>query len=327
MHASATHDVSSTTEANPPQPSSPQQPQPSTPQHPSTTTTHHTSAPLNKHSPLQLSTPQQLQPSTHQHPSTTTTLHTPAPINNHNPPPQHPSTTTTLHTSASVNNHNPPHTSTPQQPQPSTPQKRQTAHQSRVGPSGGWSPVGGAEASAPSWVGVARGWPAGAGGRATGATGALVRARWWPSARLSVSKRSWEMFSVANSGGPGRGGACAGTPGSRLAGVARRPGNCQETPAEPARLATGGGSRPRRRAHPSCSGPLIPARGCPAVGQRWVFPPGEGRLLRLRARRGGGGGLGARGGRRRRSRRLPVPGRAPAAVDAAPAAACSRHRL
>ena len=85
--------------------------------------------------------------------------------------------------------------------------------------------------------------------------------------------------------GAGQGGACAGTPGSRLAGVARRPGNCQETPAEPAGLATGGGSRPRRQAHPSCGGSLILA-----VGQRWVFSPGEGRLLSPRARRGGGGG-------------------------------------
>ena len=119
------------------------------------------------------------------------------------------------------------------------------------------------------------------------------------------------------------GGPCAGTPGSRPAGVARRFGSGQ---AEPAGSATGGGPRLCKRAHPSRGGPLTSARGCFAVGHRWVSSPGEGRLLRLRARRGGEG-LGARGGRRHRPRRLLVPGRAPAAVDAAPAAACSRHRL
>ena len=63
----------------------------------------------------------------------------------------------------------------------------------------------------------ARGWLAGAGGQAIGAAGALVRACWWPSARSSVSKRSWDTSSAANSGGPGRGGpalACAVSDGS-----------------------------------------------------------------------------------------------------------------
>ena len=86
------------------------------------------------------------------------------------------------------------------------------------------------------------------------------------------------------------GGACAGTLGRRLAGVARRPGRCKSAPAEPAGSAKGSGSQLRRWAHPSCSGPLIPSRGCPAVKQRWVFTTGEGCLLRPRARLGGGGG-------------------------------------
>ena len=45
------------------------------------------------------------------------------------------------------------------------------------GPLRGWPPVGGAEASAPSWAWVVKGLLAGAWGWATGAIGALARAR------------------------------------------------------------------------------------------------------------------------------------------------------
>ena len=55
-------------------------------------------------------------------------------------------------------------------------QKRQTVHQSRAGPSGGWPPVGGAQASARSWAWAVMGLPAGAWGRDAGASGALARA-------------------------------------------------------------------------------------------------------------------------------------------------------
>ena len=95
--------------------------------------------------------------------------------------------------------------------------------------------------------------------------------------------------------GDGPGGPGAGMPGSRLAGVARRPGSRQDTPAKPAGMAIGGGLRPRRRAHPSRGDLLTSSRGCSAPGQRWVSFPGDGRLLRIRVRRGGASGLGAAG--------------------------------
>ena len=81
--------------------------------------------------------------------------------------------------------------------------------------------------------------------------------------------------------GAGPGGPCAGMPGSRLAGVTRRPGSRQDTPAKLAGTAFGCGSRPRRRAHPSRGGLWASLRGCPVPGQRWASFPGDGRLLLL----------------------------------------------
>ena len=96
--------------------------------------------------------------------------------------------------------------------------------------------------------------------------------------------------------GAGSGGPCVGMRGSWLVGAARRPGCCQDVPAESARSAIGGGPRLRRWAYLSCGNPLALPRGRSAAGPRWASLPGGGRLLRRRARWGGGGGLRAGGG-------------------------------
>ena len=92
--------------------------------------------------------------------------------------------------------------------------------------------------------------------------------------------------------GAGPGGPYVGVRGSRLVGAARRPGCCQDAPAESAGSAIGGGPRLRRWAFLSCGDPLALPRGRSAAGPRWASLPGGGRLLRRRARREGGGGAG-----------------------------------
>ena len=96
--------------------------------------------------------------------------------------------------------------------------------------------------------------------------------------------------------GAGPGVPCVGLRGSWLVGASRRPGCCQDAPAESTGSAIGGGARLRTWASLCCGDPLALPRGRSAAGPRRASLPGGGRLLRPRARReGGASGQGAAG--------------------------------